>query len=455
MTSAEYASRNLGRFRKELCDLLRIPSISAKTEHAADMRLAADWLVDRMRRAGLEAEVRATPGHPIVFASWSGALPGSPTLLVYGHYDVQPPEPLDLWDSPPFEPTERDGRIYARGSADDKGQIFMHVAAIESHLRSAGELPVNIKFLVEGEEEVGSKNLTEFVAGRRELLACDHVVVSDSNMFAEGLPSILFSLRGLAYFELRASGASSDLHSGQYGGAVANPANALAGILASLHDRHGRVALPRFYDDVVEWDQETRRRLRALPFDEEAYRRGLQAPSLSGEEGWSTLERLWLRPTCDVNGILGGYTGEGAKTVLPSRAMAKLSFRLVPDQDPAKVAEQLRAHVRSVAPEGVAVEVRELHGGLPWKARLDGRLVGAATEALEEAFGVRPVLQGEGGSIPIVREFEELLGASALLVGFGLPGCNLHAPNEWFGINEFEKGILALAKLYELLGATE
>lgn len=453
MSAQDFIDQNLGRFRSELYDFLRIPSVSAKSEHQGDMRAAAEWFRDRLTDAGLEAEIRATPGHPIVLGRWIGAGDDAPTVLVYGHYDVQPPEPLELWESPPFEPTERDGRVYARGSADDKGQLYMHVKALEAHLQTSGSLPVNVIVLAEGEEEVGSEHLVPFVKENVEELACDYVVISDSNMFADGIPSVLFSLRGLAYLEIHVKGARSDLHSGQFGGTVVNAGNALSAIVASLHDAEGRVAVEGFYDDVLDWDEETRERIRSLPFDEDDYRAELEVDALGGEAGWSALERLWIRPTCDVNGILCGYTGEGAKTVLPNTAMAKVSFRLVPDQAPARVAELVRAHVAKVAPAGVTVEVVELHGGRPWRAAVEGKLVDAASSALEAAFGTPAVLQGEGGSIPIVVDFEEQLGASALLVGFGLPGCNLHAPNEWFAIDAFEKGIGALALLYEKLGA--
>jgi acetylornithine deacetylase/succinyl-diaminopimelate desuccinylase-like protein len=445
-----FIDANLGRFRAELYDFLRIPSISAKPEHAQDVRRAAEWLAERISAAGLDAEILETPGHPIVLGEWRGA-EGAPTVLVYGHYDVQPPEPLDEWTSPPFEPTERDGRIYARGSADDKGQLYMHVKALEAHLATHGSLPVNVVLLAEGEEEVGSPNLVPFVEAHAERLACDHVLISDTGMFAEGLPSLLFSLRGLAYFEVHVKGARSDLHSGEYGGSITNPGNALAKIVASLHDADGRIAIPGFYDDVLEWDAETRTQIAALPHDDAEYRAELQVPTLTGEAGYGTLERLWIRPTCDVNGLLCGYTGEGAKTVLPNRAMAKVSFRLVPDQTPSKVKKLFEAHVRRVAPPGVTVEVRELHGGRPWRARVEGKGFEAAGAALEEAFGTHPVLMGGGGSIPIVVEFEEKLDAKALLVGFSLPGCNLHAPDEWLPIENYEKGIGALALLYEKL----
>jgi acetylornithine deacetylase/succinyl-diaminopimelate desuccinylase-like protein len=442
-----------GRFREELFQFLRVPSVSATSEHNADTRRAAEWLAEQMRAAGLSAEILETPGHPVVLGEWRAAPAGAPTVLVYGHYDVQPAEPLGEWTTPPFEPDVRDGRIYARGSADDKGQLFMHVKAMEAHLRAGGGLPVNVILLAEGEEEVGSPNLVPFVEAHRERLACDAVVISDSSMFDEGMPSLLFSLRGLAYFEIHVEAARSDLHSGTYGGAVPNPARVLAHILASLHDDAGRVAIQGFYDDVVEWDQATRESIRKLPFDEEDFRRSVEVPALDGEAGYSVLERLWIRPTCEVNGLLSGYTGEGAKTVLPARAMAKVSFRLVPDQKPTRVAELLRAHLDRVAPESVRVRMVELHGGLPWRGDPGGPLFDAAGRALGDVFGTAPVLTGEGGSIPIVSDFERILGAPVLLVGFALPGANMHAPDEWLSVENFEKGTLALARLYEELRA--
>ncbi|MCA9573102.1 MAG: dipeptidase, partial [Myxococcales bacterium] len=363
---------------------------------------AATWLQERMEAAGLTASLHETARHPVVLGEWRGAPEGAPTVLVYGHYDVQPSDPDDLWSSPPFEPTVRDGRIHARGAADDKGQLYLHVKAIEAHLRARGSLPVNVVVLAEGEEEIGSPNLVPFVKAMKDRLACDAVVISDSAMFAPGQPSLLFSLRGLAYFELRVRGPRGDLHSGAYGGAVVNPANALARILASLHDERGRVAIDGFYDDVVEWDEATREGIRALPFDEACYLAETGASSLGGEAGWSVPERLWIRPTCEVNGLLSGYTGEGAKTVLPAEAMAKISFRLVPDQDPARVAERFRAHVAKHTPPGISIEVEELHGGRPWKSQVEGRMLEAASTALERSFGARPVPTGEGGSTPIV-----------------------------------------------------
>jgi acetylornithine deacetylase/succinyl-diaminopimelate desuccinylase-like protein len=453
MTDAiAYATREKTRFKDELFDFLRIPSVSAKSDHDKDTRRAATWLAERMKAAGLKVEVLETPRHPVVLGEWRNAGKDAPTVLIYGHYDVQPPEPLEEWSSPPFEPTMREGNIYARGSADDKGQLYMHVKALEAALANGGKLPINVVVLAEGEEEIGSPNLVPFVEKYKDRLKADVVVISDSNMFEKGLPSLLFSLRGLAYFELRARTAKTDLHSGGYGGAVPNPATALAHIIASFHDKGGRIAIAGFYDDVKKWDDKTRKQIKKLPFDEEEFRKGVGATKLTGEKGWTALERLWIRPTCEVNGLLSGYTGEGAKTVLPAKAMAKVSFRLVPDQKPQRVRELLEAHLAKVTPAGVDLELIEHHGGLPWKAEVGGRWLEAAATALEEAFGTRPVLAGEGGSIPIVVEFERILGASALLIGYALPGNNAHAPNEWFPLENYEKGISSLIRLYQELG---
>ena len=447
----DFARRERPRFYRELDEFLRIPSVSADSDRDGDTRRAAEWVGDQLRRAGLDTELVATPGHPVVVGEWRGAGPGAPTVLVYGHYDVQPPEPLELWETPPFEPDVRDGRIYARGAADDKGQLFLHLKALEAHLAIRGRLPVNLVVLAEGEEEVGSPNLVPFVREHRERLATDTVVISDSSMYAPGLPSLLYSLRGLAYFEIHASGPSSDLHSGAYGGAAPNPANALARLVASLHDDDGRIAIEGFHDDVATPAEETLAGIRALPFDAEAYAEEIGTTPSGGEDGYTPLERLWTRPSCDVNGLLSGYVGEGAKTVLPSRAMAKVSMRLVPNQSPERVATLLREHIAAHAPDGVDFSLVELHGGRPWLASVDGPHFEAAARALERSFGVAPVLAGEGGTIPIVVEFEEILGANPLLVGFALPGANMHAPNEWFATECFEKGIETLIHLYDEL----
>ena len=441
------------RIHSELFELLRIPSVSARSEHNADVARTADWIADAMRDIGMDAAVHTTAGHPIVVGEWRRASPGAPTVLVYGHYDVQPAEPLELWTSPPFEPTVRDGRIYARGSVDDKGQLFLHLKAIEAHLSVRGTLPVNLIVLAEGEEEVGSEHLASFVERHADLLRADAVVISDSAMFAPGLPSILSSLRGLAYFQIDVQGPAQDLHSGSYGGAVINPATTLARIIASFHDHEGHIAIPGFYDAVREWEPRARGAIRDLPFDEDAFRAEVGAPKLGGEMGYTTLERIWMRPTCEVNGLLSGYTGEGAKTVLPARAMAKVSCRLVPDQDPAEIESLMKAHITRVAPRGVTVTVTHLHGGRPWRAELSGAVFDAARRALAAAFGREPVITGEGGSIPVVGDFARVLGAPVLLMGFGLPGENAHAPDEWLSDENFTRGMRAAAMLWDELSA--
>ncbi len=449
----EYLENSRERHVDELEEFLRIPSVSAKAEHGGDMKRAAEWLVERMLEAGLQtAEVMPTAGHPVVLGEWRGAA-GAPTLLVYGHYDVQPPEPLDEWQTPPFEPTVREGKLYARGSVDDKGQLYLHLKAVEAHIATRGTLPVNVIFLIEGEEEIGSVNLESFLVENRERLRCDAVMISDTTMFAPGLPSITVGLRGLAYMEVHVQGPRTDLHSGAYGGAVVNPANALAGILARLHDSEGRVTIPGFYDEVRELSAGERKAIGALPFEEETLREEVGAPVLRGEKGFTALERIWARPTLDVNGLLSGYTGEGAKTVLPAKAMAKVSMRLVPDQDHRAIEERFTAYVRSLAPEGVSVEVQALHGGQPWLVDPTEPIFEAARRALKDAFGKDPVFIREGGSIPIVKAFEQTFGAPVVLLGFGLPGENAHAPNEWMSLENFAKGTDAVARLYDELAA--
>lgn len=442
---------NEGSIQEALFDFLRIPSISASSAHTPDVARAADWLHQQLVRIGFTTETIPTPGHPVVLAEWRKAPPGAPTVLVYGHYDVQPPEPLELWTTPAFEPTIRDGKIFARGAVDDKGQLWLHVAALEAHLAVRGSLPVNVIVLAEGEEEVGSDHLAPFIEQHQERLRCDAVVISDSAMFAPGIPSILSSLRGLAYFQIDLAGPNSDLHSGMYGGAVVNPAMALARILATFHDAEGRIAIPGFYDKVRPFPDAVRAATRTLPFTDEQFTRELAVDALGGEPGYSTLEKLWHRPTCEVNGLLSGYTGEGAKTVLPAKSMAKVSCRLVPDQDPAEIGRLMEAHVRAVAPAGVTVAVTHLHGGHPWRADLDGPLFEAAARALKAAFGRAPVITGEGGSIPVVNDFARLLGAPVLLLGFGLPGENAHAPDEWISVENFQKGMRAIAALWDEL----
>lgn len=443
-----FLTQNDARIHEELFEFLRIPSVSARSEHNKDTSRAARWLRKSMVDAGLKATIHQTPGHPIVVGEWRKAK-GAPTVLVYGHYDVQPAEPLELWTSPPFEPAIRDGKIFARGSVDDKGQLFLHVKALEAHLKTRGKLPVNIVLIAEGEEEVGSDNLEKFIADNTKLLAAEVAVISDSAMFAPGQPSILSSLRGMAYFQIDVVGPSVDLHSGSYGGAVVNPATALARIIATFHDENGHIAIPGFYDKVREWEPEVRAQMKTLPFDEETLREEAGAPALDGEKGYTTLERLWSRPTCEVNGLLSGYTGEGAKTVLPCGAMAKVSCRLVPDQDMHDIERLMRAHVERVTPKGVKSTVTYLHGGKPWRAELSGPLYDAARRALKTAFEKEPVIVGEGGSIPVVGDFQRLLHTPVLLVGFGLPGENAHAPDEWISDDNFRKGMRAMAALWD------
>jgi acetylornithine deacetylase/succinyl-diaminopimelate desuccinylase-like protein len=447
----KYLEQNDSRIREELFEFLRIPSVSARSEHNADTARAADWLKQSMEKAGMKATIHPTKGHPIVVGEWRDA-PGAPTVLVYGHYDVQPAEPIDLWTSPPFEPTIRDGKIYARGSVDDKGQLFLHIKAIEAHLATRKRLPLNIVLIAEGEEEVGSANLEEFVEANQDLLKADVAVISDSSMFAPGIPSILSSLRGLAYFQIDVQGPKCDLHSGSYGGAVVNPAMALARILATLFDQNGHITIEGFYDKVRDWEPRILDQMKRLPFDEKQFREEVGAPDLGGEKGYTILEQLWARPTCEVNGLLSGYTDEGAKTVLPAKAMAKVSCRLVPDQDPADIERLMDAHIAKVAPEGVIVTVKHLHGGRPWRAELDGPIFDAARRALKKAFEREAVIVGEGGSIPVVGDFQRILGMPVLLVGFGLPGENAHAPDEWMSEENFRKGMIAMAALWDEYG---
>ena len=451
----DFIHTNRDRYITELKQYLAIPSISALPAHAADVRKCAEWTADEMRRVGLQnVRLVETPGNPIVYGDWLQA-PGAPTILFYGHYDVQPVDPLDLWESPPFEATIRDGEIYARGAADDKGQVFMHLKAIEAHLKKAGKLPVNIKVIVEGEEEVGSNNLDEFVRQNKPLLAADVVVISDSAMFDRGVPSICYSLRGLAYFQIDLRGTKSDLHSGVFGGAVANPAMVLAQILAQMKDRGGRIKIPGFYDDVRELSAEERAEWKKLPFNEKKYKKDLGAPKLAGEKEFSVLERVWARPTFEVNGLLSGFTGDGAKTVIPAVAMAKISMRLVPDQHPDKIAQLFEAYIKKVAPSTVELKVTRMHGGKPWITEYSNPYVQAAGRAIEQGFGRTPVFCREGGSIPVVSTFQEELGVPAVLFGVGLPDENAHAPNERLDLTNFHNGIVASAVLYQEIAATK
>jgi acetylornithine deacetylase/succinyl-diaminopimelate desuccinylase-like protein len=450
----DFINVNRDRYLDELKALLAIPSISALAEHDADVRRCAEWCAAEMRRIGLQnVRLIDTPGKPVVYGDWLGA-PGAPTILFYGHYDVQPVDPLDLWQSPPFEATIRDGEIYARGSADDKGQVFMHMKAVEAHLKQNGRLPVNMKFILEGEEEVGSVNLDDFVRGHKQDLAADVVVISDSAMFARGVPSICYGLRGLVYFQIDLRGSSTDLHSGSFGGAVANPAFVLAQMIAQMKDRGGRIKVPGFYDDVVSLHDEERQEWARLPFNERKYKKDFGIPKVFGESGYTTLERTWARPTLEVNGLLSGFTGEGAKTVLPAVAMAKISMRLVPNQHPDKIAQLFEEYVRKLAPKTVELKITRMHGGKPWMTAFDNPYVQAAGRAIEKGFGQRPVFTREGGSIPVVSTFQEELGVPSVLFGVGLPDENAHAPNEKLDVANFHNGIIASAILYEEIAKT-
>ena len=437
------------RYVDELKQYLAIPSISALPEHAADVRRAAEWTADALRTAGMQnVRLVETPGQPVVYGDWLGA-PGKPTILFYGHYDVQPVDPLDLWTTPPFEAAVRDGELYARGAADDKGQVFMHIKAVEAFMKQTGGLPVNMRFCIEGEEEVGSANLDNFIRDHKEELAADVVVISDSPMFDRGVPSICYGLRGLAYFQIDLRGTKNDLHSGSFGGAVANPAFVLAQILAQMKDRGGRVKIPGFYDDVRPLSDAEREEWKKLPFSETRYRKELGAPRLFGEKGYSTLERVWARPTLEVNGLLSGFTGDGAKTVLPAVAMAKVSMRLVPDQSPDTIAELFEAYIKKLCPPTVTLTVTRMHGGKPWMTEFDNKYVRAAGRAIEQGFSQTPVFSREGGSIPVVSTFQEELGVPSVLFGVGLPDENAHAPDEKLDLTNFHNGVIASAYLYQ------
>jgi len=448
-TVIDFLNTNRDRYLAELKTWLAIPSVSALPEHAADMKRCADWTADEMRRISLQnVRLIETPGNPVVYGDWLGA-PGAPTILFYGHYDVQPVDPLDLWTSPPFEATVRDGELFARGAADDKGQVFMHFKAIEAHLKQTGRLPVNVKFIVEGEEEVGSANLDNFILSHKNELAANVVVISDSGMFDKGVPSLCYGLRGLAYFQIDLRGTKSDLHSGSFGGAVANPAFVLAQVIAQMKDKSGHIKIPGFYDDVRPLREEERAEFKRLPFLETKYKQDLGAPRLFGEKEYSTLERTWVRPTFEVNGMISGFTGEGAKTVIPAVASAKVSMRLVPDQDPGKIGGLFESYVRKVTPPTVELTITRMHGGKPWMTEFDSPFIRAAGRAIEQGFGKRPVFTREGGSIPVVSTFQEVLGIPTVLFGIGLPDENSHAPNEHLDLGNFFSGTIASAFLYQ------
>lgn len=448
-----YLDQNALRFEDDLCQLLRIPSISADPAHRGDVDHAADWVLGQFQSLGLKAEKIPTAGNPLIYAE-SPPVPDAPVALVYGHYDVQPVDPLSEWISPPFEPTRRNGNIYARGATDDKGQMLTHIKAAEAWLKTTGRLPVQLKFLIEGEEEVGSENLDPFIAANKQKLKCDVVVISDSSQFAPGKPAITYGLRGISYFELRLTGPKQDLHSGTFGGGVTNPANALCRMLSALIDSSGRVQIPGFYDAVVPLSETERRQFQELPFDENLFMHQIGVAGLSGESGYSTLERRWARPTFDINGLWSGYQGEGAKTVLPARAGAKFSFRLVPNQNPHEIAKSLERMLRAMLPPGLKMELLDMHAAPGVVVPLESPYMVAAAAAIDRAFKAKPVFIREGGSIPVVGTFHDQLGVDTLLLGWGLDDDNTHSPNEKFSLTDFQRGIHASAYLWAELAKT-
>lgn len=445
-----YIESHRTAFEADLAELLRIASVSADSRRKSETRQAAEWVESQFKKLGLATELISTAGHPLVYAE-SPPVAGKPVALVYGHYDVQPPEPLDEWVSPPFEPTVRDGNIYARGATDDKGQMLTHVKGVEAWIRTVGKLPVQVKFLIEGEEEVGSEHLEPFVKANHQKLACDTIVISDCSQFAPGMPAITYGLRGIAYFELRLRGPKQDLHSGTFGGGVTNPANMLCELLASLKDEDGRIQVPGFYDEVVPLTDRERAEYKSLPLTDEEFMKSVGVSGLFGEAGFSSIERRWARPTCDINGLTSGYQGEGAKTVLPARASAKFSFRLVPNQDPQKIAASLRTFLQERLKPGIEMELIDHHGAPGVMVALDSPYVRAAAAAVASGFGKAPVFIREGGSIPIVTTFARELKADALLLGWGQNDDNTHSPNEKFSLGDYHRGILASAMLWQEL----
>ena len=456
MTDVEaYLDANAERRLESYMELLRIPSISALPEHAADCRRTAEWVAAQLSAMGVEhVEVAETSGHPVVYGDWLHAA-NAPTVIVYCHYDVQPVDPLELWDKPPFEPQIKDGRMLARGAADDKGQLHMHLRATEALLATRGALPVNLRFVFEGEEESSSIHLDAWLEANRERLGADLVVISDTGFFDGNLPAITLGLRGLMYCQIDVVGSAVDLHSGSYGGAVENPANALARIISGLKDADGRILVPGFYDDVVELTEADRAAFAALPFDDEVYRTALGLPALAGEPGFTTLERRGARPTLDVNGIWGGFQGDGAKTIIPAHAHAKVSCRLVADQDPERTFQLVRDHVAAIAPTGVRTTVTYLGGGYPSLTPMDHPATRAAARALEATFGQAPLYAREGGSIPVCASFDRLLGLPVVLLGFTNPDDNAHAPNESMVLANHETGIRTIIRFWDELAETD
>ena len=448
----EFLKENQDIFIKEISEFISIPSVSANPERKGDVRGCAEFLISNLKSIGMEnVKLFETPGNPICYADWLHA-PNAPTVLIYGHYDVQPEDPIELWNHPPFKGTVIGDELFGRGATDDKGQLWIHVKAVEAYLKNGNKLPVNIKFILEGEEEIGSHNLEPFVEEHRDLLKADVLLVSDTAWFARGVPSIVYGVRGLAYIQVDVTGPKQDLHSGRFGGAVVNPINALAEIISRLKDENGRITIPRFYDDVADLSHAEKKQITMLPFNENGFKEYVGTDYLSGEKGFSTLERLSVRPTLDVCGIWGGFQEQGTKTVLPSKAGAKISMRLVPNQNPHKIGEMAKEYIMKIAPRGVKIEIQIFPPMLPGVVPIDSPAMKAAAEALKEASGKTPLFQREGGSIPVAADFKRILGLDTVFMGFGLPDENAHSPNEKLNLNNFFIGLKASAIFFEKFG---
>jgi len=445
----DYIDKNKNNYINELKDFLRIPSISTDPNNKEDINRCAQFVKSKLIDAGLnKVKVIKTKRHPLVYGEWLKAKE-KPTVLIYGHYDVQPVDPIDLWDTPPFEPTIRNNKIFARGATDDKGQAFMHIKSVEAYLKTIGKLPVNVKFIIEGEEEVGSSSLEQFIKENKKLLKCDAVLISDTALYDVGTPTLTYGLRGLAYMEVEVTGPSKDLHSGSFGGAIANPINILAEMINKLMDKNGKITIPAFYDDVVKITKKERDNFKKLNFSDKKFAKEVGVAELKGEKGFSTLERLWVRPTLDCNGIIGGFTKEGAKTVLPSKVKAKISMRLVPNQNPKKISKAFTKYIKAITPKSVKVKVSDLHGAIPALTPLEDKATVAASNAMEKAFKKQIVYMREGGSVPIVPVFAKQLNAPVVLMGLGLNTENLHSPNEHFNLNHFQLGIKSSAYFFD------
>ncbi|MCP4477626.1 MAG: dipeptidase [Planctomycetaceae bacterium] len=450
-----YLNENHDRFESDLFEWLRMPSIGTDSAYDADVRKTAEWLAQKFIDMGLKTETIETCGHPLIYAE-SPKVEGAPTVLVYGHYDVQPPDPLELWETPPFEPTVRDGKVFARGATDDKGQMITHVFGVEAYLKTKGSLPIQVKFLIEGEEESGGAGLEAFLNGEydaevpvKEKISADIAVISDCSQYGPGQPAITYGLKGITYYQVNLTGPNRDLHSGGFGGTVANPANVLCKMMAALIDEKGRVQIPGFYDDVEELSDREREQFSQLGFSDQEYQEELGLKALAGEEGYTTLERRWARPTFDINGLWSGYQGEGAKTVLPAKAGAKFSCRLVPNQNPEVIQEGMRKMLEGLCPDSIEMEFIALHGAPGFVLSLDSPFMEAAADAIEKGFGVRPVFVRSGGSIPVVNAFTEMLGIDTLLLGWGQDDDNLHSPNEKFSLEDFHRGIKSSCCLWD------